>query len=269
MRHVRVTSDHIVTYRRTVDDEVFRALGDPTRRLLLDRLFDRDGQALGELAGGLEMTRFGAMKHLRILEAAGLLTTRKVGREKRHYLNPVPIQLIADRWVSKYAAPWVSTLGMLKRDLEARSMSSRPNHVYEIYIKTTPDRLWRAITDGADTVRYYYGTVVSSSWDPGAELAYAYPDGRPAAEGVVLEADPPKRLVHTFHALWDPEVAADRAHRMTWEIIPAGDGCRLVVTSDDFDRETASYRSVTGGIAVIVSGLKTLLETGEPLAIGA
>ena len=86
-------------------DEVFRALGDPTRRLLLDRLFVRDGQTVGELADGLEMTRFGAMKHLRILEAAGLITTLKVGREKHHYLNPVPIQLIADRWVSKLRGP--------------------------------------------------------------------------------------------------------------------------------------------------------------------
>ncbi|HSS35022.1 MAG TPA: metalloregulator ArsR/SmtB family transcription factor, partial [Patescibacteria group bacterium] len=114
-----------------MDDEVFRALGDPTRRLLLDRLFARDGQTVGELASGLEMTRFGAMKHLRILEAAGLIATRRVGREKLHYLNPVPIQLIADRWVSKFAAPWASALSAMKRDLEADMIATRPTHVYE------------------------------------------------------------------------------------------------------------------------------------------
>lgn len=247
---------------------MFRALADPTRRLLLDRLFARDGQTVGELASGLEMTRFGAMKHLRMLEAAGLLTTRRVGREKLHYLNPVPIQLIADRWVSKYAAPWVSALGALKRDLETEMIATKPTHVYEIYIRTTPERLWRAITDGADTARYYYGTIVSSTWQPGAPMSYRYPDGSPAAEGTVLEVDPPRRLVTTFHAVWDGEVTADRPHRMTWEITPAGDACRLVVTSDDFDGETATYRSVLGGMSVILSGLKTLLETDQPLSIG-
>ncbi len=249
-------------------DEAFRALADPTRRLLLDRLFARDGQTVGELASGLEMTRFGAMKHLRILEAAGLIATRKVGREKLHYLNPVPIQLIAERWVSKYAARWASALGALKRDLEAEMIATKPTHVYEIYIRTTPERLWRAITDGSDTARYSYGTAVSSTWQPGAPMTYSYPDGTLAAEGVVLEADPPRRLVTTFHATWDEEMAADRPHRMTWEITPAGESCRLVVTSDDFDGETATYRSFQGGMSVILSGLKTLLETGESLAIG-
>ena len=249
-------------------DEVFRALGDPTRRLLLDRLFVRDGQTVGELASGLEMTRFGAMKHLRILEAAGLITTLRVGREKRHYLNPVPIQLIADRWVSKYAARWASALGALKRDLEAEMIATKPTHVYEIYIRTTPERLWRAITDGADTARYYYGTIVSSTWEAGAPMTYRYPDGTLAAEGRVLEVDPPHRLVTTFHATWDDDVKVDRPHRMTWEITPAGDSCRLVVTSDDFDGETATYRSFVGGMPIIASGLKTLLETNEPISIG-
>jgi uncharacterized protein YndB with AHSA1/START domain/DNA-binding transcriptional ArsR family regulator len=252
-----------------MDDEVFRALGDPTRRLLLDRLFARDGQTVGELAGGLEMTRFGAMKHLRILEAAGLIATRKVGRQKLHYLNPVPIQLIADRWVSKFAAPWASALGAMKRDLEADMIATRPTHVYEVYIRTTPDRLWRAITDGTDTARYYYGTIVDSTWRTGAPMTYRYPDGTLAAEGTVVEVDPPNRLVTTFHAVWDDETKADRPHRMTWEITPLGETCRLVVTSDDFDGETATFRSFQGGMSVILSGLKTLLETGEPLPIGS
>jgi DNA-binding transcriptional ArsR family regulator len=99
-------------------DEVFKALADPTRRGLLDRLFERDGQTLGELEEGLSMTRFGVMKHLKVLEEAGLLTTRKRGREKLHFLNPVPIRLVYERWVSKYAEPWASALSELKTEIE-------------------------------------------------------------------------------------------------------------------------------------------------------
>jgi DNA-binding transcriptional ArsR family regulator len=99
-------------------DEVFKALADPTRRSLLDELFERDGQTLSELEGRLPMTRFGVMKHLRVLEEAGLVKTRKRAREKLHFLNPVPIRLVHDRWVSKYAQPWTAALSDLKQDLE-------------------------------------------------------------------------------------------------------------------------------------------------------
>jgi len=99
-------------------DEVFKALADPTRRELLDQLFELDGQTLSALEERLPMTRFGVMKHLKVLEEAGLVTTRKRGREKLHFLNPVPIRFIHDRWVSKYAAPWASALTELKRDIE-------------------------------------------------------------------------------------------------------------------------------------------------------
>jgi DNA-binding transcriptional ArsR family regulator len=99
-------------------DEVFKALADPTRRRLLDQLYEQDGQTLSALEGRLPMTRFGVMKHLKVLEEAGLVTTRRRGREKLHFLNPVPIRLVHDRWVSKYAEPWVATLSGLKRELE-------------------------------------------------------------------------------------------------------------------------------------------------------
>jgi DNA-binding transcriptional ArsR family regulator/uncharacterized protein YndB with AHSA1/START domain len=248
-------------------DDVFRALADPTRRLLLDRLFERDGQTLGGLSKGLEMTRFGAMKHLRVLESAGLIATVKVGREKRHYLNPVPIQLLAERWVGKYAAPWASALGSLRDTLEDPAMSTGPSHLYEVFIRTSPDQLWLAITDGSWTARYFYGTAVESSWEPGAQLRYTYPNGTVAADGEVIEADKPRRLVHTFHATWDPDVDADPPHRVTWEIEPMGEVCRLRVLHDDFGSENATYASVTGGLSVIISGLKTLLETGEELRV--
>jgi DNA-binding transcriptional ArsR family regulator len=99
-------------------DDVFRALADPTRRRLLDELFEEDGQTLSALEQRLPMSRFGVAKHLKVLEGAGLVTTRKRGREKLHFLNPVPIREVHDRWVSKYAEPWASALTGLKRDLE-------------------------------------------------------------------------------------------------------------------------------------------------------
>src|ERR1700683_2750416 len=123
-------------------DPVFKALADSTRRRLLDELFSRDGQSLSELEDRFEMTRFGVMKHLKQLEEAGLVVTRKQGREKLHYLNPVPISLLHDRWVSKYAEPGASALVEIKQRLE-HTMEK----VFEIYIRTTPDRLWEAITD--------------------------------------------------------------------------------------------------------------------------
>src|ERR671936_2524493 len=153
-------------------DTVFRALADPTRRGLLDELYKDDGQTLGALEARLPMTRFGVMKHLRVLEEAGLVVTRRRGREKLHFLNPVPIRLVHDRWVSKYAEPWAATLTGLKRRLEDKTMEK----VFEIYIKTTPERLWEAITDGDMRSKYSFGVVVSSDWTPGSRYQFTGPD---------------------------------------------------------------------------------------------
>src|SRR3954465_10882899 len=126
----------------------FRALADPSRRLLLDRLFERDGQTRGDLTGPRpDMPRFGVMRHLDVLEEAGLLSTRKVGREKRHYLNPVPIRLIHDRWISKYQEPVLGALSALKEHMERRPMATNmPDHVYSVYLQASPERIWKAIT---------------------------------------------------------------------------------------------------------------------------
>ncbi len=251
----------------------FRALADPSRRTLLDRLFERDGQTLGQLTARAGMTRFGVMKHLRVLEAAALVTTRRSGRAKFHYLNPVPIRLIHDRWISKYAAAWVGALGDLKRELEEETMSgtttrtpvTAPRHIQQIHIRTTPERLWEAITRASDTRDYFYGTLVESTWQKGAPLVYRYPDGTIAAEGTVLDAEPPRKLAHTFSALWDQAVTPDAPHRVTWTIEPMGPVCKLTVEHQGFAGETATFTSVQGGLGVILDGLKTLLETGRPL----
>ena len=248
-------------------EAAFRALADANRRRLLDRLRERDGQALAELEAELPgMTRFGVMKHLRVLEDAHLLTTRREGRRKLHFLNPVPIQLIADRWISRYAASWVSGLADLKQTLEAQPMST-PKQVYEIFIRTTPERLWQALTDGALSRQYYFNTQVRSDLETGKPFQYFGDDGTMHLDGEILEIDPPRRLVTTFSALWSPEMAADPPSRITYEIEPMGATCKLTMIHDGFESETATYREVAGGWSLILSGLKTLLETGEPLKI--
>lgn len=239
-------------------DDVFKALADPTRRSLLDELFRQDGQTLSALEERLPMTRFGVMKHLKVLEKAGLVVTRRRGREKLHHLNAVPIRLVHDRWVSKYAEPWAAALSELKHSLEERNMEK----VFEIYIKTTPERLWQAITDSEMRRKYTFGAVVTSDWKPGSRYQ-ALGHGSLIFEGENLEIDPPRRLVQSFRALWGEDVKAEGTSRVTWEIEPIGDSCRLTVIHDQL-REGANAQ-LYGGWPMVLSGLKTLLETGELL----
>ena len=241
-------------------DDLFRALADPTRRALLDELFRSDGQSLTELDARLPMTRFGVMKHLAVLEQAGLVVSRRRGREKLHFLNAVPIRLVHDRWVSKYAEPWAATLSDLKQTLEEDTMEQ----VFEIYIKTTPERLWQAITDTDQRRRYWFGLGVSSDWTPGSPYEARHPAApEPIHTGENLEVDPPRRLVQSFDALWSDDARAEGTSRVTWEIEPIGDSCRLTVTHDQL-RDGGSPE-IYGGWPQILSGLKTLLETGESL----
>jgi len=242
------------------DDPIFKALADPTRRLLLDRLFERDGRTLGELVAEVTMTRFGVMKHLRVLEDAGLIVTRRSGREKLHHLNPVPIRLVHDRWVSKFAEPWVAALSGLKHELEARTME----RVFEIYIKATPERLWDAITDPEKRRIFHFGVGIVTDWTAGSRYearSVAVPDL--LWEGENLEVEPPRRLVQSFHALWSEEVRAAGVSRVTWQIDPVGDSCRLLVTHDELPE--GADAQLYGGWPMVLSGLKTYLETGEAL----
>jgi uncharacterized protein YndB with AHSA1/START domain len=238
-------------------DEVFRALADPTRRRLLDELFREDGQTLRALEERFAMSRFGVMKHLRLLEEAGLVVPRREGREKRHFLNPVPIRLVHDRWVSKYAEPWAAALSDLKTRLE-RTVEK----VFEIYIRTTPERLWEAITSAEDRAKFNFGATVHSDWEAGSRFELRAGDLE-LGEGEVLEAHPPRRLVHTLTALWSDEVKGEGASRVTWEIEPVADSCRLTLVHDQL-REGAN-EELYGGWPMILSGLKTWLETGSVL----
>ena len=238
---------------------MFRALADPTRRRLLDQLFREDGQTLSALEERFSMTRFGVMKHLKQLEDAGLLVTKRRGREKLHFLNPVPIRLVHDRWVSKYAEPWAAALSDLKHDLE-----SPMEKVFEIYIRTTPERLWEAITDGEIRTKFMFGNRVESDWTPGSRFEMSNPRAPGLlGEGENLEVDPPRRLVQSMVALWSDDVRREGTSRVTWEIEPIGDSCRLTLTHDEL-RDGANPE-LYGGWPMILSGLKTWLETGETL----
>ena len=260
-------------------DEVFKALAAPARRELLDRLFERDGQSLSALEERLPMSRFGVMKHLRVLEEAGLVTARRRGREKLHFLNPIPIRLVHDRWVSKYAEPWAAALTGIKRQLEEETMegvdvphrvplSPSPDGegamaVFEIYIKTTPERLWEAITDPKLRAKYSFGVETRSDWTAGSSYTAAVPGVVDIAAGENLEVEPPRRLVQSFNALWSDDVKAAGTSRVTWEIEQVEDSCQLTVTHDQLPED--ANPELYGGWPMILSGLKTLLETGESL----
>ena len=241
---------------------MFRALADPSRRLLLDHLFERDGQSITALGADLAMSRFGVAKHLNLLDDAGLVSTRKIGRERLHYLNPVPIQQIHQRWVSKYAEPWARVMSGLKSELE--EPMTKPKHVYHVFIRTSPEKLWAALTEGELTSRYFYGGSINSDWTPGAPYSIVNSDGQTLIDGDVVDVEPPRRLVQTFRF---PN-RTDGHSMLTWEIEQHGESCRLTLVHE-FKATDSTYQSVDDpmGWQYILSGLKTLLETDRPLVV--
>jgi DNA-binding transcriptional ArsR family regulator/uncharacterized protein YndB with AHSA1/START domain len=263
-------------------NEVFKALSDPSRRRLLDNLNRRNGQTLRELCAGLAMARQSVSKHLAILENANLVTTVRRGREKLHYLNAAPISEISERWIDHYDKERVGALADLRKALEATTME-RPEFVYTTYIRTTPERLWRGLTDPAFT-RRYWGCAWESDWAPGSVMTLRLDTNDvtiadPAQ--VVLESDPYRRLSYTWHS-FTPEwaetydisddylarFAAEPRSKVTFEIEPRGEYVRLTVVHDGFEPGSAVLQSVTGGWPLVISGLKTLLETGDLVPIG-
>ncbi|GAA4543424.1 ArsR/SmtB family transcription factor [Pseudonocardia xishanensis] len=255
-----------------MSEEVFRALADRHRRLLLDRLRERDGQTLRELCAGLDVTRQAVTKHLAVLEAAGLVATTRHGREKRHHLDSAPIDEVAARWIGRYARPRVQASTELKTALEAAV--SETEFVYTTYIHTTPEQLWRALTEPAFT-RRYWGVEFTTDWRAGAPMTWVE-NGRETVdpEQVVLEADPPRRLAYTWHTVtpeWaeaagiDAEtlarLGAERRSKVTFDLDVEGDVVRLRVVHSDLGETIAAM--VAEGWPRLVSELKTLLETTD------
>jgi len=249
-----------------MNDPVFRALNDPSRRLLLDKLFENDGQTLGELVAHLPaMTRFGVMSHLRVLEEAELISTRKDGRRKLHYLNPVPIRLVHDRWISKYTEPKVGALTRLKAQLEGGTAMSKPDHVYQVIINVEPKLVWNAIVDGDMTKQYFYGTRVESDWESGSAIHYYDSDGGVVADGEIVAIESGHRVEMTFQARWDPELVAEGPAREIWIVDDFNGAAKLTIELYDTPAGSKTYEDFVGGFPYIVSGMKTLLETGKTL----
>jgi DNA-binding transcriptional ArsR family regulator len=266
-------------------DEVFKALADPVRRELLDRLRARNGQSLGELGDGLGIARQSVTKHLAVLEAAGLVVSERRGRQRLHLLNAAPIDDIADRWIGRFHRPRARALGDLKSALEAdmtdTTTDTRTDFVYVTYIRATAEEVFQGLTDPSFT-RRYWGAAILSDWEPGSPIRWE--EGGSVLEGQeVLAVDRPRLLSYTWHhasALhqehtgWtDEEVAAQQAEprsAVTFTIDDADPGTvRLTVVHDGFVPGSIMLDAITNGWPGVLSGLKTLLETGEPLAAPA
>jgi DNA-binding transcriptional ArsR family regulator len=213
-------------------DEVFKALADPGRRRLLDSLNARNGQSLRELCSEMDMTRQSVSKHLAVLEAANLVTVIWRGREKLHYLNAEPINVISERWIKQYDRERAHALADLKKALEEPSMQ-KPEFVYTTYIKTTPEQLWQALTDPAFT-RRYWGATFTSDWKAGSQMTWEY-GGVTIADPaqIVLESDPYRRLAYTWQSItpefaktvgfsdeYFAKVAAERRSKVSFDIEP-------------------------------------------------
>jgi uncharacterized protein YndB with AHSA1/START domain/DNA-binding transcriptional ArsR family regulator len=258
-------------------DEVFRALADPSRRRLLDRLRRDNGQTLRQLCEGLDMARQSVSKHLAVLEAANLVTTVRRGREKLHYLNAAPINDIAERWINTYDQPRVRALSDLKRALEEHPMD-KPEFVYTTFIKSTPARVWQALTDPAFT-RRYWGVEFETDWTPGSTVTFREAGATVAdPEQVVLQADPYRRLAYTWHT-FTPEwgrahgvdddlrarLAAEPRSKVSFDLEETGEVVKLTVVHDGFEPGSTVAEMLSNGWPHVLSSLKTFLETGEAL----
>jgi uncharacterized protein YndB with AHSA1/START domain/DNA-binding transcriptional ArsR family regulator len=243
-------------------DIVFKALADKTRRSLLDTLRVRNGQTLGELCGPLAMARQSATQHLELLEAANLIATVRRGREKLHYLNPVPLWEIHDRWIERFERPRLRTLQAIKRQAEEESMADRPSFVYVTYIESSAERVWEALTQPEITAGYW-GRRQMSDWQPGSPWEHQRADGSGVADiaGTVIESTPPHRLVMTWGR--PGETSPDRISRVTFVIEPYHEIVRLTVTHEDLDDEM--FAGISTGWPAVLANLKSLLETGHVL----
>lgn len=265
-------------------DAAFKALADPTRRELLDALNRRNGQSLSELVAGVDIRRQSVAKHLAVLEGANLVTTVRRGREKLHYLNAAPIHDIAERWIGRYDPARLRALSDLKRAMEDQNMN-QTEFVYITYIETTPEKLWQALTEPAFIDRYFENTGPTSDWKVGSAIHWKTdPDGEHRdLDQVVLVSDPPRRLSYTWHTYqpehaemfgWSDEQFAElvkeKRSKVTFEIEPVGDGTvKLAVTHDDFEPDSEMLKGVSQGWPMILSNLKSLLETGNTLTLPA
>ena len=251
---------------------MFKALADPTRRRLLDRLHARNGQTLGELCGSLDMARQSASQHLAVLEAANLISTTWQGRTKWHHLNPVPLHDVHERWIAAFETPRLRALSAVRARAEEQHVTSSatttptsapPTFVYVTYVRATPEQVWQALTD-ADLTARYWGHRNESDWQPGSGWEHVRTDGSGVSDvsGTVLEAVRPERLVITFPGSDDQRAGVPS--RVTFTIESQGDVVRLTVRHEDLPT-AADHTAVATGWPAVLANLKTLLETGDVL----
>ncbi|WP_433347013.1 ArsR/SmtB family transcription factor [Micromonospora sp. CA-111912] len=241
---------------------VFKALADPTRRLLLDRLRERNGQTLRELCEHLSMARQSATQHLDILVRANLVTVVRRGRERLHYLNPAPIHEIEERWISGFDKPRLRALSAIKHQAEEHAMTSVPTYAYVTYIRATAEQVWRVLTD-ADLTARYWGHANLSDWQPGSTWEHQRTDRSGVADvvGKVLTAEPPSRLVITFE---DTPFENREPSVVTFLVEPHQDIVRLTVTHENL-ANLDMFNGISSGWPAVLSNLKSLLETGDTL----
>jgi uncharacterized protein YndB with AHSA1/START domain/DNA-binding transcriptional ArsR family regulator len=246
---------------------VFRALADPNRRKMLDLVKATPGITVNQLSEDFDFTRYAVMKHLKVLEDAEVIVPRRRGKTKELYLNAIPIQTIYDRWISQYSARWASQLTSLKHTLEKEEPMSptKPQQLYILYIRTSVDKLWDAITNPAVTAQYFHNTEVRSDFQVGSAIDYLMEhengEKKSAVTGEILEMEPMKRLVHSFSFPGKD----DPPSTVTYDIESQGDVTKLMVTHD-FEAEDDTFKGTQQGWPHIFSAMKTLLETGEPLS---
>jgi len=249
-------------------DFVFKALADETRRDLLDRLKKRDGQTLSELCEGLAMSRQSVSKHLGILEEVNLVSTLWRGREKLHYLNPVPIREISRRWVSKYAKDRADALLDLKASVEEKTMTTKPEFNYVTFINASPEKVWEALTKPEFTTKYWFNSRAEGDFSEGSDYAYRVDDdkgqNRKALAGTVLKSDHPRELVYTFTCPTNEELK-DENSTVQFLLEEVEGMTKLSVRHYDFQADSKMYFGISEGWPIVLSGLKTLLESGAEL----
>lgn len=242
-------------------DQLFKALNDPARRAILDRLRDRDGQTLSELEQGFDMSRFGVMKHLKLLEDSGLILTRKSGRFKYHYLNAMPLQELVDRWVAPFLRPQAHALSSLKEKLESETRMGKPDFMMQTFIRCTQDALWAALTETDQMAAYHFVcNEVRGRVDTGSAVEFIQPDGTAMLRQVAQKLDPKTRIELSFEPLFmGPDAPSSN---MIYLIEPQGEICKLTIEHYGL---SAGQEGFGEGWARLAASLKSYLETGVAL----
>ncbi|QHQ60186.1 helix-turn-helix domain-containing protein [Anaerocolumna sedimenticola] len=243
-------------------DNIFNALGDKSRRYLLDLLYERNGQSLTELSSKLDMSRQAVTKHLKILESANLVIPVWKGKEKLHYLNPVPLRLIYSRWINKFDEIRMEGLYELKNELENTNQEVKmKGFIYQIVIASTAEKVWESLTKPEFTQKFWFGRSISSDWKAGSSVSVITPEGEEEVKGKVVEFDPFKRLSYTWQT---PDEQDKEPTTVVFELQEMGPMVKLTILHD-IDTENAKFQQAAAGWTFILCGLKTFLETGAPM----